>query len=408
MPACPIMPRRSRRSARPRSSSARRWRPGPTWSATRRRTTCCSCRTPCRRRPSRRSRRRSRRALERAARSAVRRVRRGAGRRRLDRPGPPRGHDRGPRRRGQGAAPGHRGRIRRARIETYEWAAAHVELLGGERRSGCGRGWSIAHFKQWTTARARPAARGGLGLRAASDNMVAEPGFYVPEIDWRRTARRVLTLEWLDGIKLCDRDELIAAGHDPQGAGRRPWSAPSFARRWSTAISTPTCTRAICSRCPTGAIAAIDFGIMGRIDRQARLWLAEILYGLITGNYRRVAEIHFEAQYVPPHHNVDEFATALRAVGEPIRGLPVKDISVGRMLDGPVLDHPRFRHADPAAPAAAAEDDGDGGRRRDRARSRHQHVGNGRALPQGLAADRAWPGSLLRRPDRRHGARASS
>ena len=63
------------------------------------------------------------------------------------------------------------------------------------------------------------------------------------------------------------------------------------------------------------------------------MWLAEILYGLITGNYARVAEIHFEAQYVPPHHNVREFATALRAVGEPIRGLPVKQISVGRMLE---------------------------------------------------------------------------
>jgi ubiquinone biosynthesis protein len=63
------------------------------------------------------------------------------------------------------------------------------------------------------------------------------------------------------------------------------------------------------------------------------VWLAEILYGLITGDYRRVAEIHFEAQYVPPHHSVDEFTTALRAAGEPIRGLPVKDISVGRMLE---------------------------------------------------------------------------
>ena len=82
-----------------------------------------------------------------------------------------------------------------------------------------------------------------------------------------------------------------------------------------------------------GRIAVVDFGIMGRIDRRARMWLAEILYGLITGNYRRVAEIHFEAQYVPAHHDVQEFATALRAVGEPIRGLPVKDISVGRMLE---------------------------------------------------------------------------
>jgi ubiquinone biosynthesis protein len=83
-----------------------------------------------------------------------------------------------------------------------------------------------------------------------------------------------------------------------------------------------------------GTITAIDFGIMGRIDRRARQWLAEILYGLTTGNYRRVAEIHFEAQYVPSYHSVDEFATALRAVGEPMRGKPVSELSVGQMLDG--------------------------------------------------------------------------
>jgi ubiquinone biosynthesis protein len=82
-----------------------------------------------------------------------------------------------------------------------------------------------------------------------------------------------------------------------------------------------------------GTIVAIDFGIMGRIDRRARQWLAEILYGLITGNYRRVAEIHFEAQYVPSYHSVEEFATALRAVGEPMRGKPVSELSVGMMLD---------------------------------------------------------------------------
>src|SRR4029078_280712 len=84
---------------------------------------------------------------------------------------------------------------------------------------------------------------------------------------------------------------------------------------------------------PHGRIAAIDFGIMGRIDRRARVWLAEILFGLITGDYRRVAEIHFEAQYVPPHHSVAEIANAPRAARGPIRGLPVKDISVGRMLE---------------------------------------------------------------------------
>src|SRR3546814_14642699 len=83
-----------------------------------------------------------------------------------------------------------------------------------------------------------------------------------------------------------------------------------------------------------GTLTASDFGIMGRIDRRARAWLAEILYGLTTGNYRRVAEIHFEAQYVPGYHSVEEFATALRAVGEPMRGKPVAELSVGQMLDG--------------------------------------------------------------------------
>ena len=77
-----------------------------------------------------------------------------------------------------------------------------------------------------------------------------------------------------------------------------------------------------------------DGGVHAQIDRRARQWLAEILYGLTTGNYRRVAEIHFEAQYVPSYHSVDEFATALRAVGEPMRGKPVSELSVGQMLDG--------------------------------------------------------------------------
>ena len=85
---------------------------------------------------------------------------------------------------------------------------------------------------------------------------------------------------------------------------------------------------------PDGTIAAVDFGIMGRIDRRARVWLGEIIYGLTTGDYARVAEIHFEAQYVPAYHSVAEFATALRAVGERIRGRPVSELSVGQMLDG--------------------------------------------------------------------------
>ena len=216
-------------------------------------------------------------------------------------------------------------------IETYEWAAAHVELLGGEAERLRPR-LVIAHFKQWTR-RELDLQREAASASELRDNMVAEPGFHVPEIDWRRTARRVLTLEWLDGIKLSKRDELIAAGHDPKALATilvRAFLRQAVVDGYFHADLHQGNLFAL----PDGRVAAIDFGIMGRIDRQARLWLAEILYGLITGNYDRVAEIHFEAQYVPSHHSVAEFATALRAVGEPIRGLPVKEISVGRMLEG--------------------------------------------------------------------------
>ena len=216
-------------------------------------------------------------------------------------------------------------------IETYEWAAAHVELLGGEAERLRPR-MVIAYFKQWVR-RELDLQREAASASELKENMVAEPGFHVPEIDWRRTARRALTLEWLDGIKLSKRDELIAAGHDPRALAAilvRAFLRQAVVDGYFHADLHQGNLFAL----KDGRVAAVDFGIMGRIDRQARLWLAEILYGLITGNYMRVAEIHFEAQYVPPHHDVAEFATALRAVGEPIRGLPVKDISVSRMLDG--------------------------------------------------------------------------
>jgi ubiquinone biosynthesis protein len=163
--------------------------------------------------------------------------------------------------------------------------------------------------------------------------MAAEPGFVVPSIDWSRTTRRVLTLEWIDGIKLSKRAELIAAGHDMKALAGLLVRA--FLRQAiSDGFFHADLHQGNLFALADGRIAAIDFGIMGRVDRRARLWLAEILHGLITGNYQRVAEIHFEAGYVPPHHNLAEFVTALRAVGEPIRGLPVKDISIGQMLDG--------------------------------------------------------------------------
>jgi ubiquinone biosynthesis protein len=226
--------------------------------------------------------------------------------------------------------PGVEGDFSRA-IDTYQWAAAQLEGMGGEAARLRPR-LVIETFKRWT-ARELDLRREGASASELAEGMTAEPDFYVPQIDWQRTTGKVLTLEWLNGIKLSNRAALIAAGHDtPLLAHKliRAFLRQAIAEGFFHADMHQGNLFAL----PDGRIAAIDFGIMGRIDRRARVWLAEILYGLITGNYRRVAEIHFEAGYVPAHHNVAEFATALRAVGEPMRGLPVKEMSVGAMLDG--------------------------------------------------------------------------
>lgn len=216
-------------------------------------------------------------------------------------------------------------------IETYEWAAAHLEQFGGEARRLRPR-LVIANFRRWT-ARELDLRREAASSSELAEAMQAEPGYTVPAIDWDRTAGRVMTMEWVDGIKISDRDAIVAAGHDPKVLASR--LVNTFLRQAiADGFFHADMHQGNLFVTPEGQIAALDFGIMGRIDRRARLWLAEILYGLITGNYRRVAEIHFEAQYVPSHHNVAEFATALRAVGEPMRGKPVKELSVGQMLDG--------------------------------------------------------------------------
>ncbi|SFR86149.1 2-polyprenylphenol 6-hydroxylase [Sphingomonas jatrophae] len=217
-------------------------------------------------------------------------------------------------------------------IDTYEWAAAQLEARGGDEAARLRPRMVIATFRRWT-ARELDLRREAASASELAERMAAEPGFAVPAIDWQRTSGRVLTLEWIDGTKLSNRAGLIAAGHDLPALARtliRSFLRQAIAEGFFHADMHQGNLFARAD----GTLVAIDFGIMGRIDRRARVWLAEILYGLITGNYRRVAEIHFEAQYVPAHHDVGEFATALRAVGEPMRGLPVKEMSIGRMLDG--------------------------------------------------------------------------
>ena len=156
-------------------------------------------------------------------------------------------------------------------------------------------------------------------------------GFRVPSVDWRRTAKRVLTVEWIDGTPISQRQKLVERGLDPSALGLRVMRA--FLRHaMRDGFFHADMHQGNLLVDGKGAIVAVDFGIMGRLGTTERRFLAEILHGLITRDYDRAAAIHFEAGYVPPHHTVAEFAQAMRAIGEPIHGRTAEEISMADLL----------------------------------------------------------------------------
>jgi ubiquinone biosynthesis protein len=163
------------------------------------------------------------------------------------------------------------------------------------------------------------------------DNIAKDEDFHAPEVDWDRTAKEVLTLEWIEGAPLSDLARVAAEGHDMKDLGRRVLQ--SFLRHaMRDGFFHADMHQGNLFVDKQGRIVAIDFGIMGRLGLKERRFLAEILYGFITRDYRRVAEVHFEAGYVPPAHSVEEFAQALRAIGEPLHTINAADISMARLL----------------------------------------------------------------------------
>ena len=168
-------------------------------------------------------------------------------------------------------------------------------------------------------------------LSELAENTARDSDFRVPRVDWDRTAHNVLTMEWIDGIALNDRARLESSGVDLPDLGRTV--IQSFLRHalrdgFFHADMHPGNLFVDAD----GRLVAVDFGIMGRLGLKERRFLAEILLGFITRNYRRVAEVHFEAGYVPAHHSVDNFAQAIRAIGEPIHNRTAEDISMAKLL----------------------------------------------------------------------------
>jgi ubiquinone biosynthesis protein len=168
-------------------------------------------------------------------------------------------------------------------------------------------------------------------LTELAENTLDDPGFRVPKVDWVRTGRDVLTMEWVDGIKMSNVEALRAAGHDLDKLADTV--VQSFLRHaMRDGFFHADMHPGNLFVDPDGDIVAVDLGIAGRIGLKERRFLAEILFGFIRRDFHRVAQVHFDAGYVPSHHSVEAFAQAIRAIGEPIHGQPAETISMANLL----------------------------------------------------------------------------
>jgi len=162
--------------------------------------------------------------------------------------------------------------------------------------------------------------------------VMAKDGYMTaPKVIWDGVGKRALTLEWATGTPLSSPAALTLEGLDHPALANtliRAFLAQALdhgvfhadLHEGNLFVSAPA------------QIAAVDYGIVGRLDHDQRRFLAEILWGFLRRDYHRVAEVHIDAGYVPARHSIDAFAQALRAVGEPIFGRPAREVSMGRLL----------------------------------------------------------------------------
>lgn len=169
-----------------------------------------------------------------------------------------------------------------------------------------------------------------------AENFAGVAQFKVPAVDWQRTGPNVLTLERVAGLRVDDRAGIAASGLEPHAVVRN--AAEIFFRMvfrhgfFHADMHPGNLFVAAADNKPEGVIIAMDFGIMGRIDDATRKTLGEMLLGFLTRDYKKVADVHMAAGFVPAHKSADAFAQACRSIAEPILGKPIAEISVARLL----------------------------------------------------------------------------
>ena len=162
-------------------------------------------------------------------------------------------------------------------------------------------------------------------------NFEGDPDFKVPQIFWETTTKRVLTIERLSGCRPDDIASLEKAGHDPSKILQKS-ACIFFNQVFRDGFFHADMHPGNVFITEDGKIAPVDFGIMGRLDLETRFFLADMLTGFLTRDYKKVAEVHFRAGYVPPDQSLEVFSQACRSIGEPILGLPLSEISLAKLL----------------------------------------------------------------------------
>lgn len=209
------------------------------------------------------------------------------------------------------------------------WLAQWVERLRpGLRRF---RPVDTVHTLAITTRREMDLRLEAAAAAEFAANCALDEGFKVPSVDWRRTARRVVTFQRVSGLPADEREVLIRHGHDPDRIMAKA-AVVFFNQVFRDGFFHADMHPGNMLIDAEGDIVALDFGIMGRLDLETRRHLAEILVGFLDRDYHRVATVFFRAGYVPRDQDPQAFQQACRAIGEPILGLPLAEISLGRLL----------------------------------------------------------------------------
>lgn len=214
-------------------------------------------------------------------------------------------------------------------ISMFSWAARMVERRAPQYRR-LKPIESVAVLEQTIRMemdlRYEAAAAAELG-----ENFSDDPTFNTPAVDWSLSGQRVMTTERLSGIPLDDREAILAAGHDPLDVLQK--AADSFFNQvFRDGFFHADLHPGNLFVMDDGSVGAVDFGIMGRLDMADRRYLGGMLLGFLTRDYRRVAEIHMEAGWIPGHKSVEDFTQACRAIAEPILDKPQNEVSIARLL----------------------------------------------------------------------------